>query len=100
MIRVKNETKNSLLSLSKNSETPIKQTHRKAVETLEFKMTKPKEAFHFNPSIQIDDGSWMVGLISLKLYNSIFNIAEQNNKFEQYTENFDELSFEVFKDEL
>ena len=52
MIRTKIETEDLLLSISKNCETLIDQTHRKAEETLEFKMTKPRETFHFKPPIQ------------------------------------------------
>ena len=37
--------KDLLLSVTKNCEMPIQQTHRKAEETLEFKKTKPREAF-------------------------------------------------------
>ena len=66
MIRPKNETENLLLSITKNCETLIEQTHRKAEETLDFKMTKPKETFHFNPPIQIQ-GSWMIGLTDLEV---------------------------------
>ena len=99
MIRPKNETENLLLSLTKNCETLIEQTHRKPEETLEFKMTKPRETFHFNPSIKTE-GDWMLGLIDLKVYNSIFNITKENNKFELYTDTFDEFSFEELKDEL
>ena len=61
----------------------IEQTHRKAEETFEFKMTKPKETFHFKPPIQIK-GDWLIGLTDLEVYNSIFNITEENNKFELY----------------
>ena len=43
----KNATEVFLLSISNNSETLIKQTHRKAAETLEFKFTKSSEIFHF-----------------------------------------------------
>ena len=53
MIKPKNETEDLLLSITKNCETLIEQTHRKAEETLEFKMIKPRETFHFKPSIQI-----------------------------------------------
>ena len=53
MIRPKNETEDLLLSIAKNSETLIEQTHRKAEETLEFKLIKPRETFHFKPSILI-----------------------------------------------
>ena len=40
MITPKNETKHLLLSITKNCETLIEQTHGKAEETLEFKMIK------------------------------------------------------------
>ena len=83
MIRPKNETQDLLLSITKNCETLIEQTHTKPQETLEFKMTKPRETFHFNPPISIQ-GSWTIGCTSLEVYNSIFNITEENNKFELY----------------
>ena len=80
MIRPKNETEDSLLSITKNCETLIKQTHRKPQETLEFKMTKPRETFHFNPPIPTKE-DWMLGLNDLEVYNSIFNITKEINKF-------------------
>ena len=83
IIRPKNETKNLLLSITKNCETLIEQTHTKSQETLEFKMTKSKETFHFNPPIQVKE-DWMIGLTDLEVYNSIFNITEENNKSELY----------------
>ena len=83
MIRPKNETENLLLSNTKNCETLIEQTHRKAEETLEFKMIKPRETFHFKPPIQVK-GDWMIGLTDLEVYNSIFNITEENDKFDLY----------------
>ena len=83
MIRPKNQTEDLLLSITKNCETLIDQTHRKAEEALEFKMIKPRETFHFKPSIQVK-GDWMIGLVDLEVYNSIFNITEENNKFELY----------------
>ena len=95
----KNETEDLLLSITKNCETVIEQTHRKAEETLAFKMIKPRETFLFNPPTQIK-GDSMLGLTDLEVYNSIFNITEQKNKFELYTDIFDEFSFEVLKDEL
>ena len=42
----------------------------------------------------------MIGLPSLEAYNSIFNIPEENIKFELYTDNFDEFSFSELKNEL
>ena len=83
MIRPKNETEDLLLSITKNCETLIEQTHRKPEETLEFKMAKSRGTFHFNPPIQVKE-DWMLGLIDLEVYNSIFNITEKNNKFEIY----------------
>ena len=98
-IRPKNETENLLLSITKNCETLVEQTHRKPEESLEFKMAKTREIFHFNPPIQTK-GDWMLGLIDLEVYNSIFNITKENNKFELYTDTFDEFSFEELKDEV
>ena len=83
MIRPKNETENLLLLITKNCKTLIEQTHRKAEETFEFKMIKSRETFHFKPPIQIQ-GDWIIGLTDLEVYNSIFNITEENNKFELY----------------
>ena len=85
--------------MTENCETPNKQTHKNAEETLEVKLTKPRETFYFNPPIQVE-GSWMIGLLSLEVYNSIFNINTTNIKFELYTDNFDEFSIEELKDEL
>ena len=83
MIRPENETEVLLLSITKNCETLINQTHRKSEETLEFKMIKSRETFQFKPPIQIK-GDWMIGLVDSEVYNSIFNITEENNKFELY----------------
>ena len=38
---------------------------------------------HFNPPILIE-GSWMIGSTILEVYKSIFNVTEENNKFELY----------------
>ena len=56
---------------------------------MEFKLTKSRKTFHSKPLISIER-SWMLGLISLEVYKSNFNITEENNKFELHTENFDE----------
>ena len=99
MIKPKNETENLLLSITKNCEKLVEQTHRKPEETLEFKMLKPRETFHFYPPIHTK-GDWMLGIIDLDVYNSIFNITKENNKFELYTDTFDEFSFPEIKDEI
>ena len=99
MIQPKNETEDLLLSITKNCEKLVEQTHRKPEETLEFKMLKSREIFHFSPPIHTK-GDWMLGLIDLEVYNSIFNITKENNKFELYMDSFDEFSFEELKDEI
>ena len=83
MIRPRNETEESLPSLTKNCKTLNIQTHAKARESLEIKITKPRETFSFKPSISIE-GSLMIELRSLEVDNSIFNKTEENNKFELY----------------
>ena len=83
MIRPKNETEDLLLSITKICETLIQQTHRKPAETLEFKMIKPRQTFQFNPPIQTK-GDWMIGLVDLEVYKSIFSITEENNKLKLY----------------
>ena len=62
-------------------------------------MNKSRETFHFTPSIQIQ-GSWMLGLVNLEVYNSIFNITEENNKFEIYRDTSTKFGFLELKDEL
>ena len=81
MIIPKNETEQFLLSVTKNCKTLINQTHRKAEETLELKITKLRQIFHFNPAVEVKE-DWAVGSNSLEVYNSVFNITERNNKFE------------------
>ena len=99
MIRPKNKTEDLLLSITKNCQTLIEQTHRKAEETLELKMTKSRETFHFNSPIQVK-GDWMIGLVDLEVYNSIFNITEENNKFQIYRNSSNKYGFLELKDEL
>ena len=99
MITPKNETENLIVSITENCETLIEQTHRKAEETLEFKMIKPRETFQFKPPIQVK-GDWMIGLVDLEVYNSIFNITEEHNKFELYRDTSDKFGFLELKDEI
>ena len=101
MIRSKNQTEDLVLSITKNCEMLIDQTHRKAEETLEFKMIKPRETSHFKPHIQVK-GDCMIGLLDLEVYISIFNITEENNKFELYKfpgEKSGGVSYEKVRDE-
>ena len=79
-IQPKNETEDLLLSLAKNCEILIEQNHKKAEEALEFKLTESRETFSFNQPVEIKE-NWMIGLINLGVYNSIFNITEKKTKF-------------------
>ena len=102
MIRPKTQTEDLFLSITKNCEMLIEQTHRKAEEAMEFKMNKSREIFHFSPPIQIK-GDWMIGLTELEVYNSIFNITEENNKFELYKfpdEKAGGVTYEKVRDEI
>ena len=102
MIRPKNQTEDLLLSITENFETLFEQTHRRPEETLEFKMIKPRETFHFKPPIQIK-GDWMIGLTDLEVYNSIFIVTEQNNKFKIYKfpdEKAGDISYTKVRDEI
>ena len=48
-IQARNKTEDILLSKCKNCETLVKQTHTEPQDTLDFKLSKPRETFHFNP---------------------------------------------------
>ena len=99
MMRPKNETEDLLLPITKNCETPIRQAHTKPQETLEFKLTQPRETFSVKPCINLGlDCNWTTGLKTLEVFNSIFNITEHNYNFEIYTDTIDEFSFTESKD--
>ena len=53
-------------------------TKTKDEHTLNFRMMRPTERFHFNEPIL---NTSMLGLIRLSVYNSVFNITERNNRF-------------------
>ena len=73
MIRPKIETEVSSIFITMNCKRLIVRSHRKAEETLEFKLTKPKEPFSIKPSLNLGfDSKWMSGLTSLDVYISIF----------------------------
>ena len=55
MIQSKNKTEDLSLSITINCETLIKQTHRKAEETLEFKLNKPRERFFSIHLVRLKD---------------------------------------------
>ena len=90
-----------MLSITENCETLIEQTHWKPHETIKFMFTQPRESFSLKLSNNLGkDSEWMTGLTSLEAYNFVFNITEENNKHEFYTDFVDEFSFTISEDEL
>ena len=62
LIKPKNETEELLLSNTKFCELRIHQTHTKAQEILEFKLTSTRENFSFELSLELGlDSKWMFG---------------------------------------
>ena len=83
--RHQNET-DLLLSITKNCETLIKQIPAELQGSVEFELIKPKETFSNKPSNKLGlESNWMFGLTNLELYSSVLNIADENNKFDLYT---------------
>ena len=65
-------------------------------------MIKPRETFHYNLFVPIE-GSWMIGLTDLEVYNSIYNLTEENNKLQLYKYPEREsvsVSYEKVRDEI
>ena len=59
MIKPKNETEDLLLSITKNCETLIEQTHRKPEETLEFKMIQSRKHFILHHQSWLKEIGWL-----------------------------------------
>ena len=69
---------------------------------MDFKYHRPKQTISFNPPISIE-GSWMIRLSVLDVYNSIFNITEENINFDLYTFPVSKIggtTFQKVKDEI
>ena len=68
-----------LLSIAKSNLDIVENTLSKPQETLEFKMNKQKESFSFDILLDLPE-QWMMGVTSLEVYNTVYNITEKNNK--------------------
>ena len=44
-------------------------------------MTEQKESFSFDVLLELPE-QWMLGVTSLKVYNTVYNLTEQYNKLE------------------
>ena len=73
-----------LLSTAKSNLDIVENTLSKPQETLEFKMNKQKESFSFDIPLDLPE-QWMMGVTSLEVYNTIYNITEKNNKLKLFT---------------
>ena len=67
MIRHKDETEELLLLITTNCEAGIKQTQTKPQETVQFKLTEPRETLSFKPSINQMDG-WNNNFRSIQFF--------------------------------
>ena len=70
-----------LLSIAKSNQEIVENAHSKPQETLEIKMTKQIESFSFDVPLELPE-KWMMGVISLEVYNTVYNITEKNNKLQ------------------
>ena len=71
MNQPKNITEDLLPSITKNCKTLTKQIHRKAEETLEYKMVKPKKK-HFISILLLFLVRILIGWLGWLIYKSIF----------------------------
>ena len=59
-----------LLLITESTDILVEQTRTKPQETLEFKLNRSYEYFPFESLLELED-EWMIGLISIEVYNSI-----------------------------
>ena len=69
-----------LLSIAKSNQEIVENTHSKPQETLKFKMNKQKESFAFDIPLDLPE-QWMMGVTSLEVYNTVYNITGKKTKF-------------------
>lgn len=74
-----NTTEELLLAIARSNEEILKNVITKPQNTLEFKTNKSNDNFQFDQPHNLNDGEYMLGLISLEVYNTVFNITEKNN---------------------
>ena len=70
-----------LLNIAKSNLDIVENTHSKPQETLEFKMNKQSESFSFDIPLELPE-KWMMGVTSLEVYNTVFNITSKNNSIQ------------------
>ena len=75
------KTESLLLNIAKSNQEIVENTQSKPQETLEFEMTKQKKSFSFDVPLNLEE-KWMMGVTSLEVYNTVYNITEKNNKLQ------------------
>ena len=78
-----NKQESLLLSVAKSILDIVENTLSKPQETLELKMNKQKESFSFDIPLELPE-QWMMGVTSLEVYNTVYNITEKNNKIKLF----------------
>ena len=79
-----NKQESLLLSIAKSNLDIVENTLSKPQATLEFKMNKQKESFSFDIPQDLPE-QWMMGVTSLEVYNTVYNITKKNNKLKLFT---------------
>ena len=70
-----------LLNIAKSNLDIVENTLSKPQETLEFEINKQKESFSFDIPLELPE-KWILGVTSLEVYNSVYNISNKNNSFQ------------------
>ena len=71
-----------LLLNKKHTDTLIEQTKTKSPDRLQFKMIWQMGIFSFSPPLNlVEQGKWLLVVISFEATNSVFNITDENNSF-------------------
>ena len=71
-----------LLLIKKHTDMLIEQTKTRPQETLDFKITRSKQTFSFNPPINlVEEDKWLMGVSLFDCTNSVYNITNKNNSF-------------------
>ena len=70
-----------LLSFAKSNQEIVENTHSKPQESLELQITKQKESFSFDVPLKQQE-QWMIGVTSLEVYNTVYNITEKIYKLQ------------------
>ena len=66
----------------KHTDTSTQQKKPRSQETLEFKMSRSKKTFSFNPPLNLaEEGKVLLGLTLFDYTNSVFKITNEKNSF-------------------